>query len=369
MKRNKRLVRTWAVLLVFAVVVAFCMPSNVITAEARKTYHITAWSAAGGMITDEGTMNIKEGKDVTYHIYPDSGHVVNYVTVDDVNIGPVTEYTFEKLDSDHVIRVYFITETGKKAASKKNLTVVGSYSLTNGTGSYAPNTKVTIDAGTMQGFSFAGWLTSDGRIYPSVQSAITMPDYDLILYANWMAEGVPGGLNQIATTNLKKSQVYGWAAIAEKLATFTAKDTQSGKSASMDINVSSLNCYVDAATIAVLNTRQGIALNISYGADMSYTFLSDADNSQFKGSELSYTSITTSTGYMHEKKIYFAESGIIGTSILANIYLPEAVVGQNTYVYLVDEGGNDIIYMTAVVDGANRISVPLAAKVNLKITY
>ena len=369
MKRNKRFVRTWAVLLVFAVVVALGVPSNVITAEAKKIYHITAWSAAGGTITDEGTMNIRGGKDVTYHIYPDPGHVVNYVTVDDVNVGAVTEYTFNNLDGDHVIHAYFITETGKKAASKKNLTVVGSYSLTNGTGSYAPNTKVTIDAGTMPGFSFAGWLTSDGKIYPSVQSTITMPDYDLILYANWMMEGVPGGLNQIATTNLKKSQVYGWAAIAEKLATFTAKDTQGGKSAVMNVNVSSLNCYVDAAAIAVLNARQGIALNVSYGADMSYTFLSDADNSQFMGSELSYTSTTTSTGYMHEKKINFTEPGVIGTGILANVYLPEAVVGQTVYVYLVDESGNEIIYLTAVVDGTNRISVPLAAKVNLKITY
>jgi len=359
----------WAALLAFAVAVSFGAPSNVITAEAKKGYHITAWAAAGGGITDEGTMNIKEGEDVTYQIYPDSGHVVNYVTVDGVNVGPVTDYTFEDLDCDHEIRAYFITEGAKKTAGKKNLSVVGSYSLANGTGSYAPNAKVTIDAGIMPGFRFAGWLSSDGKIYPSARTVVTMPDYDVIFYANWTADGVSGGLNQIATTNLKGGQIYGWTAIAEKLVTFTAKDTQGGKSPSMEVSVSGFNCYVDAAAIAVLNSRQGIALNVSYGADASFTFLSDADNSLFTGTELSYTSATTSTGYMHEKKIYFAEPGIIGTGILANIYLPEAAAGQNAYVYLIDEKGNEMIYMTGIVDGANRISVPLAAKVNLKISY
>ena len=64
-----------------------------------------------------------------------------------------------------------------------------------------------------------------------------------------------------------------------------------------------------------------------------------------------------------------SEPGAIGTGVLASVYLPEAAAGQNAYVYLVDEDGNEAIYMTAVVDGANHISVPLAAKVNLKITY
>lgn len=369
MKINKKIVKMWVAIFAFMEAFAFGIPSNVTTVEAKETYHVTASAAAGGGITDEGTMNIREGEDVTYHIYPDSGHVVNYVMVDGENVGAVTEYTFYDLDRDHEIQAYFITEAARNVVYKKNLTVVGSYSLTNGTGSYQPNTKVTIDAGIMPGFRFAGWLASDGKIYPSAQSVITMPNYDLILYANWTADGVVGGLNQIATTNLKGAQLYGWTAIADKLVTFTAKDTQGGKSAAMEVNISGFNCYVDAAAVAVLNARQGIALNVSYGADVSFTFLSDLDNTFFTGTELSYTSATTSAGYMHEKKIYFAEPGVIGTGILANIYLPEAVAGQNAFVYLMDASGNEIIYMTAVVDGANRISVPLAAKVNLKIAY
>lgn len=370
MSTNKKMMRVWTLMLTLAVMLAFGVPSNVITVEAKSTYHITAKAAAGGGITDEGTHNVKKGKDKTYHIYPDSGYRVNYVTIDGVNIGAVTEYTFEDVDEDHEIYVYFISgSASQNAVSKKKLTVLGSFSLTSGTGSYAPNTSVTVDAGTMAGFSFGGWLASDGRIYPSAKATFTMPNYDLILYANWVADGTPGALNQAATTNLKGEQVYGWTAIAEKLATFTSKDLQSSLDSTLQVSAAGFNCYVDAAAIAVLNARQGMALNISYGADASFTFFSDADNSLFTGTELSYTSTTKSTGALHEKEISFAEQGVIGTSICANVLLPEAFVGQNVYVYLVDANGNEALYMPAVVDAANKVSVPLAAKINFKIKY
>lgn len=367
----KKIVRTLAFVLMLAGVLAFGIPSNVITAEAKSTYHITAKAAAGGGITDEGTNNIKKGKDITYHIYPDAGYRVNYVTVDGVNIGPVTEYTFEDVDDDHEIYAYFISGSAsdQSVVSKKNLTVVGSFSLTSGAGSYAPNTNVTVDAGTVAGFSFAGWLASDGTIYPSAKTTITMPGYDLILYANWVADGTAGALNQAATTNLKGEQAAGWSAITERLVTFTASDLQSGSGSTMEVSTAGYNCYIDAAVIAALNARQGVALNVSYGADASFTFFSDVDNSLFTGTELSYTCTTKSTSLLHEKEISFAEQGAIGTGIFVNVLLPEAFVGQSVYVYLVDANGDEVMYMPAVVDAANKVSVPLAAKVKLRIKY
>lgn len=371
MKIRIKGMRIAAFVLTLTVLISFGIPSNVITAEAREIYHITAKAAAGGGITDEGRHGVKEGNDKSYQIYPDPGYRVNYVEVDGQNIGAVTGYTFNDVRSDHEICVYFISGSApsQNTVSKKNLAVLGSFSLTNGSGSYAPDTKVTVDAGTMAGFRFAGWLASDGKIYPSAKTTITMPKYDLILYANWVADGTPGALNQVSTTNLKGEQALGWTAITEKLAAFTDKDLQNGSGSVMNVSMAGFNCYVDAAAIAVLNARQGMALNISYGADVSFTFFGDADNSLFMGTELSYTSTTKSTGALHEKEISFAEQGAIGTGISANIFLPEASVGQMVYVYLVDAGGNEALYMPAVVDAANRISVPLAAKVTLRIRY
>lgn len=369
MKSAKKSLRMLAVVLALAMAVAFGMPGNVMTAQARKTYHITAKAAAGGGITDEGTHNVREDDDKTYHIYPDPGHRVNYVTIDGKNIGAVTEYTFEDVDDDHEICVYFISGTAESAVSKKALNVLGSFSLKNGSGSYAPNTKVTVDAGVVAGFRFAGWTASDGRIYPSAVTTITMPKYDLILYANWVAEGMDGVMSQIATTNLKGEQIFGWVAITDKLGTFTAKDLQNGSDNTMNMSIGGFNCYVDAAAIAVLNTRPGMALNVSYGADASFTFYGDMDNSLFFGTELSYMCTTKSVGAVHEKEIHFAEPGVIGTAVTANVLLPEAVAGQAAYVYLVDANGNEALYLPVVVDGANRVSVPLSAKVDFRIKY
>ncbi len=371
MKSVKKGMRILVFVLSVAMAAAFGLPGNVMTAEAKSRYQITAKSAAGGGITDEGTHTVRKGKDKSYNIYPDAGYRVNYVTIDGKNIGAVTEYTFEDVDADHEICVYFISASSPdpNAVSKKTLNVLGSFSLKSGNGSYAPNTKVTVDAGAVAGFRFAGWLASDGKIYPSAISTITMPNYDLILYANWVAEGTAGALSQIATTNLKGEQVFGWAAITEKLTTFTAKDLQKGSGSTMNMNIGGFNCYVDAAAIAALNTRPGMALNISYGTDASFTFYGDMDNSLFFGTELSYMCTTKSVGAVHEKEISFAEQGAIGTAITANVLLPEAAVGQAAYVYLVDAAGNEVLYLPAVVDGANRVSVPLSAKVNFRIKY
>ena len=57
------------------------------------------------------------------------------------------------------------------------------------------------------------------------------------------------------------------------------------------------------------------------------------------------------------------------TCISANVLLSEAVAGQTVYVYLVDAGGNEALYMSAVVDTANRIAVPLSVKINFKVKY
>lgn len=366
MNRKRRTLKGSGIALLLAVVVALGIPQNVMTVRADKEYSITATAAAGGMITDDQAHRVKEGEDKTYHIYPDKGYRVNYVTVDGENIGAVTEYTFKNVKRDHEIRAYFISGSSA-VVTKKKLSVVGSFSLESGAGTYAPDTKVTVDAGTMAGFSFAGWIASDGKVYPSAKTTITMPNYDLILNANWMADGTPGALNQAATTNLKGAQEYGWAAIARRIATITPQELQSGTT--LEVSTAGFNCYVNAATIAALNIRQGVALNVSYGSDLSFTFYSDYDNSLFAGTELSYNSTTKSTSLLHEKEISFAEQGPIGTGICANVLLPEAVPGQSVYVYLVDAKGNESLYMPAVVDESKKISVPLAAKVNFKVKY
>ena len=97
MKSVKKGMRILVFVLSIAMAAAFGLPGNVMTAEAKSRYQITAKSAAGGGITDEGTHTVRKGKDKSYNIYPDAGYRVNYVTIDGKNIGAVRseEHTSE----------------------------------------------------------------------------------------------------------------------------------------------------------------------------------------------------------------------------------------------------------------------------------
>lgn len=335
-----------------------------VNAKEPDTFYISAAAAAGGTISDTGGSGIKGGNSKTYTISPYNGYRINYVEVDGNNVGAVTSYTFHNVWENHSINAYFMT-----GSAAKKLTVVGSFTNASGAGSYTPGTKVTVDAGSVPGFVFAGWTASDGIIYPMPRMSYTMPGYDVLLYANWIQSGLPNAFAQITTTNLKGQQLTSWADITNKLASFGSSDLNQPGSPILKVTAGGSYCYVDAAPIAMLNTRQGIALDVSYGADASFTFYSDMDNSLFTGSDFTYTCSTENTLFFHEKKLSFTQPGAINTGICLNMTLPDAQIGQTAYVYIVDEKGTEIMYLPTVVDAENKITIPLSAKVSLNIKY
>ena len=68
MKVCGKVIKIAVSVLTLTILLAFVVPFSGITVNARETHHITAKAAAGGGITDEGTINVKEGDDKTYHI-------------------------------------------------------------------------------------------------------------------------------------------------------------------------------------------------------------------------------------------------------------------------------------------------------------
>lgn len=189
-------------------------------------------------------------------------------------MGAVSSYTFDDVREDHSITAYFLSGSapGQNAAAKKKLTVVGSFAPESGAGAYVPGTKVTVNAGLVPGFSFGGWIASDGILYPSPSMPYVMPDYDVLLYANWIQGSASNTPGLITTTNLKGAQLTSWAEITNKLATFNTNDINEPGASVMKATLGGASCYIDAAAIAALNARQGIALDISYGPDASFTF-------------------------------------------------------------------------------------------------
>lgn len=332
---------------------------------------ITASATAGGTISDSGSQSINRGGNKTYTIRPNNGHKINYVEVDGSNVGAVSSYTFSNVQGNHSITAHFQTGTPDSTndGSQKMLTIIGSFAPLSGTGSYAPGTPVTVNAGLVPGFDFAGWVASDGIVYPLPVFSFAMPSHDLVLYANWTQPGVPNPLNYVTTTNLKETQLTGWTKITAKLATFGINDLDPAVSPVLKITASGISCYVDAATIAALNARQGLGIEISYGEDASFSFFSDADNSQFTGTDFSYVCTPGSNMMFHEKNLTFTNPGEIHTGICINVLLPDALTGQAAYVYLVNADGTETLYISAIVDSDKKISIPISTKTSLSIKY
>ena len=74
----------------------------------KTTAHtIEATAGEGGTITPNGTVTVGEGADKTFDITPADGYIIADVTVDGESMGPVSSYTFEKVNGDHAIVASF----------------------------------------------------------------------------------------------------------------------------------------------------------------------------------------------------------------------------------------------------------------------
>jgi hypothetical protein len=72
-----------------------------------QRYTIKASASAGGTISPEGNVSVRQGTSRTFTITPSRGYVLSSVTVDGVSVGPVTTYTFTGVSTDHTIHASF----------------------------------------------------------------------------------------------------------------------------------------------------------------------------------------------------------------------------------------------------------------------
>lgn len=79
--------------------------------EPIKMFSISANAGAGGSIDPKGMVTIPEESTQTYQVTPDKGYRILHVTVDGLDLGSVSEYTFNSVFSDHSITAAFTTET------------------------------------------------------------------------------------------------------------------------------------------------------------------------------------------------------------------------------------------------------------------
>ena len=102
----------------------FVMPGKNVTVTANWTYNgggggggtsydyftITASAGAGGSISPSGSFSVREGRDKTFTITPDSGYRISDVLVDGQSVGAVSSYTFDNVQKRHTIEAVFAKE-------------------------------------------------------------------------------------------------------------------------------------------------------------------------------------------------------------------------------------------------------------------
>jgi hypothetical protein len=120
--------------------------SNGLTTTASTTLTITALNVnasagANGTITPAGTVIVNYGASQTFTITPNSNYHIADVEVDGVSVGPVTNYTFNGIVSNHTIAASFAIDTFTISASS------------DANGTISPSGAVTVDYGTSPTFT------------------------------------------------------------------------------------------------------------------------------------------------------------------------------------------------------------------------
>ena len=81
------------------------------------TSTITASAGTGGTISPSGSVVVNQGSNQTFTITPNTGYNISQVTVDGVNRGAITSYTFSNLTANHTIAAAFALQTFTITAS------------------------------------------------------------------------------------------------------------------------------------------------------------------------------------------------------------------------------------------------------------
>jgi hypothetical protein len=127
-------------------------------------FTITASAGANGSISPSGTVTVNQGGSQSFTITPNSGFTVSSVTVDGVNQGAITTYTFNNVQANHTISAAFAPITFTITAS------AGSG------GSISPSGTVTVNSGASQTFTItpnSGFAISNVTVDGANQGAIT----------------------------------------------------------------------------------------------------------------------------------------------------------------------------------------------------
>ena len=75
-------------------------------------YTIKATAGVNGAISPSGSVSVREGRNQTFTITPNTGYAISNVKIDGKSVGAVKSYTFENVKGNHTIEAIFMQANG-----------------------------------------------------------------------------------------------------------------------------------------------------------------------------------------------------------------------------------------------------------------
>lgn len=157
----------------------------------EPTAHSIILQSSGNGTVSADVYSAAKNTQITLTTAPDTGYRFKEWQVVDGGV-TITDNKFTMPDNNVTVKAIF----EQIPATEYQVAVNGSFAATSGAGSYANGAIVTINAGSRDGYTFAGWTSADGIIFAKANSAtttFTMPAGNVTVTAAWSYNGSSGG--------------------------------------------------------------------------------------------------------------------------------------------------------------------------------
>ncbi len=287
--------------------------------EQTANYTVYATAGSGGTINPSGSQTVAPGSGITFSIVPNSGFLINNVTVDNTSVGAVSSYAFSNVAANHTISATFRASSytiNSSAGQGGSISPSGSttvnyggsrtYTITPSTGYRISDVRVdNISVGAVNSYTFNN---------VSANHSITAT-FTIITFSIDASSGSGGNISPLGSVSVN----YG------SNRTFTITPNTGYSIIDVEVDDESVG-RVTSYTFEDVTTNHKISATFSIlrysvtASSGSGGTVTPAGTSTFNyGSDITY-SITPSTGYrIADVKIDNVSSGAISTYTFSDI--------------------------------------------------
>lgn len=198
----------------------------------KLSFQLSATSGLHGSCSPSNTTNINYGDNLTYFFIPDTGYQVDYIEIDEINMGSASAYSFTNIQSPHTVYAAFkLLQYNLTASAGIHGTISPSGNTFVNYGdtqlyTFTPDSNYQIDTvfvdgvnkGTITSFAFTNiqsahtinvsFKPKTGSV--SLNFSISNPSYQSITFPSSDVSIARGQVLNLTTTNSNLTGLTGW---------------------------------------------------------------------------------------------------------------------------------------------------------------